>query len=216
MANEKDKKQEPEVRNVIVDIECLQTGMIAAADVMNAYGTPILRKGREVQSKHISQMRLSDIRQIEIVAPPDDEKSQPPSKVHINDYPRHLEKLQAARIMVVDDARSVQLVLAQQFREAGLKVVAVAGNADEALARAQNLKPTLITMDISMPGRDGISAIPELIAMLPDVRIVMITALSDQDRMVQSLEAGAVKFITKPLDYEEVKKAIIETIIPKK
>lgn len=199
-----------------VDVECLQIGMIAASDVMNAYGTPIVRKGREVQSKHISQMRLSDIQHIDILAPVQNEDEPQAPRININFYPQHKEKLQAAKIMVVDDARSVQLMLAQQFREAGLRVVAVAGNADEALARAQHFKPTLITMDISMPGRDGISVMPDLIALLPGVKIVMITALSDQDRVIQSLEAGAVKFITKPLDYDLLRKTIIETIISDK
>ena len=197
----------------LVDIECIHEGWVAAADVMNSYGTPIVRKNRPVESKHIAQMRLSEIKEIEVIVPDGAEGQDQAGRVHINDYPRHLEILKNARVLIVDDSRSVQAVLKQRFTEAGLNVVGVAGSGPEAIQMARTLKPTLVTMDLSMPDMDGITAMRPIIASVPGVKVVVISALGYQDRIVQSLEAGALQFFTKPLDYEKLKKQIIEILI---
>ena len=193
-----------------IDVECISEGMLAAENVISPYGTMIVRKERPIEHKHIAQMRQAGITQIEALYPPPDISKQ---RLHINDYPKHVEKLKNARVMVVDDSKSVRLVLGGVFRGAGLNVVGAAESGEQAIQMALDLRPTLVTMDLSMPGMDGASAIPHVLRVSPGCIVVVVSALGYQDRVLESLEAGAVKFFTKPLDYEELKRQCIELII---
>lgn len=193
-----------------VDVECISQGMLAAEDVISPYGTYIVRRERPIGHKHIGQMRQAGITQIEALFPPADADMQ---RLHINDFPDHTERLQQERVMIVDDSKSVRLVLSGVFRAAGLNVVGAAEDAEAAIRLAGELKPTLVTMDLSMPGMDGASAIPHVIKRSPGCVVVVISALGYSDRISESLEAGALKFFTKPLDYEELKRQCIELLI---
>jgi len=195
-----------------IDIECISQGMLAAENVISPYGTPIVRKERPIQHKHIAQMRQAGITQIEALYPPADATKQ---RLHIDDFPDHTERLKMERVMVVDDSKSVRMVLGGIFRAAGLNVAGTAEDAEQAIRMAGELKPTLVTMDLSMPGLDGAKAIPHVLTRSPGCIVVVVSALGYSDRISESLEAGAVKFFTKPLDYEELKRQCIELLIKK-
>ncbi|MFC1474943.1 response regulator [bacterium] len=208
----KKKKKEEKIdeRAVKMDIECIEKGMIAAIDIYNDYGTVIVRKQRTIEGKHILQMRLADIREIDVIPP---EKDELPSKLHISNYPEHKDKLEAARILIVDDSKSARLLMKMLIEAAGLKVVGAAGNNEDAFQRFEKLKPTCVTLDISMPGEDGTQIIKPMLAVNPDTRIIMVSSLNYEDIIVESYELGAEQFISKPFDHEEFKKKLIESII---
>lgn len=208
-----EKKVEGQER---IDIERLRKGMMAAADVNNIYGTAIIRKGRIIEGKHILQMRIANIKEIDVIVEKKEEEAAPESEwksVHISDYPGNESKLESAGVMIVDDSRAARMLLKELLEDAGLKVVGAAKDVDEALERAANLKPDCITLDISMPGKEGTEAIKPLLQMNPGVKIVMVSSLGYEDRMVEALKLGAVKFVTKPFDHEELKRVVITSII---
>lgn len=203
-----DKKTENFIE---VELESVQKGMKAAEDVYNNYGTIVIRKSRPIQSKHLAQLKLAGVAKIKVVPPDEDEIRKKP--LHIRDFPEYAEKFKNARFMIVDDSRTVRLVMKAIIEEMGLKVVGAANNVTDAIDRAVKLKPNYVTLDISMPGGDGTMAIRPILNELPDARIIMVSTLGYQDRIVEALEMGAVQFISKPFDREHLKQVLINTII---
>jgi len=203
-------KEKKEEKFQEVDIEMIREGMRAAKDVYNEYGTIIVRAKREIKGKHIQQFRLSNVKKIPILPYED---SAPQQRIHINQYPQHLEKLRKATVLVVDDSKAAVFVIKSALEDAGLKIAGEAFNADEALQVAPRLKPSCITLDITMPGREGTAIIPRLLELCPTTKIVMVSSSGYQDRIVESLELGAVKFISKPYNPETLKKVVIDAIV---
>lgn len=102
------------------------------------------------------------------------------------------------RVMVVDDhpvvRDGIQQVL-QHFRE--LEVVGQAGDGEEAVRLAVELTPEVIVMDVIMPGKDGVDACREIIDLLPDTRVLMLTASSAPHAVVEAIAAGASGYLLK-------------------
>ena len=109
-----------------------------------------------------------------------------------------------ANILIVDDSRTSRKILRRILEEAEHTIVGEAVNGEEGYLKYQELKPDVVTLDITMPNMDGIEALKELIAIDPDVTAVMITAAGQQNKLIQALKIGAKKFITKPFEKEEV------------
>ena len=107
-----------------------------------------------------------------------------------------------AKILIVDDALFMRKILADIFSEAGHKIVGEAENAKEAVELFKKLKPDIVTMDIIMPEIDGIStlkAIKHILKSDKDAKIVIVSAMGQQDMVVESIQAGAKDFVVKPL-----------------
>lgn len=109
-----------------------------------------------------------------------------------------------ARILIVDDSRTSRKILKGLLEEAGHDVVAEAVNGDEGYLKYKELKPDLVTMDITMPVTDGIQALQLIKHVDENAHVVMITAAGMKDKMMQAIKYGADEFITKPYDKEEV------------
>ena len=103
------------------------------------------------------------------------------------------------RVLVVDDSETARLLLRRMVETAGdIKVVGQACDGREAVDLARTLKPDLITMDVRMPGTDGLKATEEIMAVAP-TRIVMVTnEASDAEVCFQAMRAGALDVMTKP------------------
>src|SRR5207253_4522388 len=82
-----------------------------------------------------------------------------------------------ARVLVVDDAAFMRKMVSDALTKGGHEVVGEAGNGVEAIARFQELKPEVMTLDITMPEKDGLSALREIIALDPGARVIMCSAL---------------------------------------
>ncbi len=210
--SEKTKRELPLIK---VNIECLEDGMRAASDICNDYGTPIIRRMRKIESKHITQFRMAGIEIIDVWDEEHDEhnrKEQVPS-IHIDDYPRHLSRLVNTNVLIVDDSKSARMVLRYLIEDTGLKVVAEAGGGREGIEKAREFKPTLITLDISMPDVDGLTALPDILSASPGSKVIMISSLGYKDRIVEALTLGAAQFVTKPFSHSGLQKVVINTII---
>jgi two-component system chemotaxis response regulator CheY len=113
-----------------------------------------------------------------------------------------------ARILVVDDAAFMRMMIKNIILELGHEVVGEAGNGQQALALYQELQPDLVTMDITMPDMDGIAAVKEIRAVDPNAKIIMVSAMGQQALVLEAIQNGAKDFIVKPFEKERIRDAI--------
>jgi two-component system chemotaxis response regulator CheY len=90
----------------------------------------------------------------------------------------------------------------------GHDVVGEAGNGVEAISQYQALKPEVMTLDITMPEKDGLAALKEIIALDPAARVIMCSALGQESKVLESIKAGAKDFVVKPFQPDRVIEAV--------
>ncbi|MEO6062867.1 MAG: response regulator transcription factor [Thermoflexales bacterium] len=113
------------------------------------------------------------------------------------------------RVMLVDDHEVVRLGLMTLINDRDdMAVVGEAGDAASAVREAERLKPDVILMDIRMPGEGGIEATRQIMARLPEMRIVMLTSFADDELLVRAISAGAVGYVLKQVGNAELLRAI--------
>ncbi|HYK73903.1 MAG TPA: response regulator [Pseudoneobacillus sp.] len=113
-----------------------------------------------------------------------------------------------ATILIVDDAKFMRMTLTQILVKAQHEVIGEADNGIKAVELYRELKPDLVTMDITMPEKSGIEAVKEIKEQFPNARIIMCSAMGQQKMVVEAIEAGAKDFIVKPFDEGRVLDAI--------
>ncbi|AKU16763.1 ANTAR domain-containing response regulator [Luteipulveratus mongoliensis] len=111
------------------------------------------------------------------------------------------------RVVVAEDEALIRMDLAEMLGEAGYDVVAEVGNGEEAVAKARELKPDLVVMDVKMPVLDGISAASQIgeDGIAP---VVMLTAFSDKDLVERASDAGVMAYVLKPFTIDDLRPAI--------
>ncbi|HEY8463308.1 MAG TPA: response regulator [Bacillota bacterium] len=112
------------------------------------------------------------------------------------------------RILVVDDAAVIRLMLKKIIESDDYEVVGDASNGTEAVEKYQELHPDLVTMDITMPDMDGIQAVKAIKKIDPNAKIVMCSAMGQKIMVLEAIEAGAANFIVKPFDEVKVKEVL--------
>jgi two-component system chemotaxis response regulator CheY len=118
----------------------------------------------------------------------------------------------ASRLMIVDDSNIMRrhIERSQQFDD--LEVVGSASNGVEAVELFKRTDPDVVTMDLTMPHMDGIECIAQLVALKPNVRILVISALADKATAVEAMEKGANGFLNKPFTDRQLNEAIAELL----
>ncbi len=109
----------------------------------------------------------------------------------------------AKSILVVDDAAFMRMMIRDILAKEGY-VIHEAVNGRDAVEKYREVMPDLVTMDITMPELDGISALKEIRATAPDARVLMVSAMGQQKMIVEALEAGAMDFLVKPFQPTKV------------
>lgn len=117
-----------------------------------------------------------------------------------------------ARVMIVDDATFMRTALRQMLERNGYTVVGEAENGVEAVRKYSELKPDIVTMDITMPEMDGIEALKAIRKNDPGARVIMISALGQESHVREAVILGARSFIVKPFKEEYVVKTIKQAI----
>ncbi len=117
-----------------------------------------------------------------------------------------------ARVLVVDDAAFMRKMVSDALAKGGHEVVGEAGNGQEAVDRFQELKPDLMTLDITMPEKDGLQALKEIIALDPAARVVMCSALGQESKVLESIKIGAKDFVVKPFQPDRVIGAVAKAL----
>jgi DNA-binding NarL/FixJ family response regulator len=113
------------------------------------------------------------------------------------------------RVLLADDHDVVRRGLTALLDGAGgFTVVAAASDGEEAVALAAEHQPDVVLMDLSMPGVDGIEATRRLLAERPDTRVVVLTSFSDRERILDALDAGAVGYLLKDAEPDELLRGI--------
>lgn len=112
------------------------------------------------------------------------------------------------RLMIVDDSPAIHVIIEKAARANGLEVCAHAKNGDEAVKQFELTKPDVITMDITMPIKDGLAASKEILAKYPGARILMLSAMGDEELVNEARSIGISRFMRKPFKGEDIIKEI--------
>ncbi|HHZ19895.1 MAG TPA: response regulator [Firmicutes bacterium] len=112
------------------------------------------------------------------------------------------------RVLVVDDAAFMRMMIKDILRKGGYEVVGEAEDGAKAIEKYRELKPDLVTMDITMPDMDGITAVKEIRKIDPNALIIMCSAMGQQAMVIDAIQAGAKDFVVKPFQPDRVLEAI--------
>ena len=114
-------------------------------------------------------------------------------------------------VLICDDVDAMRMLLRVVIElRPGLKVVGEAGDGDEAIAEAKRLQPDVILLDLSMPGRTGFDALPEIRQVAPKAKVIVLSGFVASTSAPAVIELGAALFIEKGANPEEIVAAIEE------
>ncbi len=108
------------------------------------------------------------------------------------------------RVLIVDDASVVRLMIKKVLQQDDFEIVGEAVNGKDALAKYKELKPDLVTMDITMPEADGIQATKDIIAFDENAKIVMLSGIDQKEMLWKAIKAGAASYIVKPFENDRI------------
>ena len=112
------------------------------------------------------------------------------------------------KILIVDDAAFMRMMIKDILTKNGFDVVGEAEDGLQAIDKYNELRPDLVTMDITMPEMDGIAALKVIKANHPNATVIMCSAMGQQAMVIDAIQAGAKDFIVKPFQADRVIEAI--------
>ena len=112
------------------------------------------------------------------------------------------------RVLIVDDAAFMRMMLKDILTKNGYEIAGEAENGRRAVELYRELKPDAVTMDITMPEMDGITAVKEIRKLDPEAKIIMCSAMGQQLMVMEAIQAGARDFVVKPFQQERVLQAL--------
>ncbi|MDC7232418.1 MAG: response regulator [Spirochaetales bacterium] len=120
----------------------------------------------------------------------------------------------ALKVLIVDDSMFVTKQISQILTSEGFEIVGTAADGAEGVEKYKELYPEvdLVTMDITMPRMDGVTALEKIIEFDKDASVIMVSALGKQDLVKKSLMVGAKNYIVKPLDRKKVLERVVSAI----
>lgn len=118
----------------------------------------------------------------------------------------------AVRVLIVDDAAFMRMMIKDILSKNGYEVVGEAENGLKAVEKYQELKPDLTTMDITMPEMDGISAVKEIKKFDANAKVIMCSAMGQQAMVIEAIQCGARDFIVKPFQPDRVLEAVRKVV----
>ena len=114
--------------------------------------------------------------------------------------------------MIADDSDAIRMVLKDVLEIGHHEMVAEVSNGVEAVEKFNVTKPDLLLLDLAMPKQDGLDTVKQIIATNPNAKIVMITASDNLKTMQECLKAGALAYVLKPFDFDQVLKIISKSL----
>jgi two-component system chemotaxis response regulator CheY len=118
----------------------------------------------------------------------------------------------ALKVLIVDDSQIMRDVLSKFLGNYNLEIVGTARDGEEAIALFRELKPDLVTLDITMPKIDGLAALKEMKKIRSQAQIIIVSAINDKSIVLKALDAGAALFINKPVSEAAVRSAIEKVV----
>lgn len=116
------------------------------------------------------------------------------------------------QVLVVDDSMIIRNKISRLPDSAGYHVIDTAKDGKEAIQKCAQYHPDIVTLDLTMPGMDGLQAIPKLIEIKSNILILVVSALSDQATGLEALELGASGFLNKPFTDEQLLKSLTRMV----
>lgn len=104
------------------------------------------------------------------------------------------------KILVVDDAKVIRMVIKRLLTLHGYEVAGEAGNGREAVEKYKELRPDAVTMDIIMPEVDGIQGLKDILAFDKQAKVIMISAIDQRDSLTDAIRNGATDYVVKPFE----------------
>ena len=118
----------------------------------------------------------------------------------------------AKNILICDDAAFMRMMIKDILTKNGYEIAGEAENGQKAVEKYNETKPDLVLMDITMPEMDGIEALNEIMASDSNAKVIMCSAMGQEQMVISALRGGAKDFIVKPFENERVTQAIAKTI----
>lgn len=116
------------------------------------------------------------------------------------------------KLMIVDDSNIIRRRIERSQQIDRLEVVGAAANGRDAIEMFRRTSPDVVTMDLTMPEMDGIECVQQLVAINPDVLILVVSALADKATAVEAIEKGANGFLCKPFTDRQLNDALEELL----
>lgn len=113
-----------------------------------------------------------------------------------------------ARILIVDDAAFMRSMIRGILTKEGYEIAGEAQDGNEALSKYKELKPDLVTLDITMPNKSGLEALASIIEFDPKAKVIMCTAMGQQSMVMDAIKLGAKDFIVKPFQPSKVLESV--------
>ncbi len=117
------------------------------------------------------------------------------------------------RLLVADDALIIRQIIKDMATAAGWEVVGEASNGQEAIERYRELHPDAVTLDMVMPGHDGLHALHGIMEFDSDAKVLVVSALEQRGVLKDAIKAGASDFVAKPFDKKSLQ-ATLEQLVP--
>jgi two-component system chemotaxis response regulator CheY len=112
-----------------------------------------------------------------------------------------------ATILIVDDSAFMRMRCVATVKELGHETIE-AGDGQEAIDIYKEQKPQAVLLDITMPNTDGLTALREILAIDPDAKVAMVTAMGQQGMVMEAIKVGAKDFVVKPFEPARIKAAL--------
>lgn len=116
------------------------------------------------------------------------------------------------KILVVDDALFMRVAVSKMFEGWGYTVIGQASNGKEAVEKYDELRPDIVTMDVTMPIMSGLDAVKAITDMHPQANVIIVTAMGQPRLRAKALANGAKGFLTKPFEPEHLR-SLVDDII---
>lgn len=113
-----------------------------------------------------------------------------------------------ARVLVVDDALFMRKMVSDALTKGGHEVIGEAADGAQAVEQFKALDPDVCTLDITMPEKDGLEALRDILVLDPGARVIMCSALGQDAKVIESIKAGARDFVVKPFQPDRVLEAV--------
>ena len=117
-----------------------------------------------------------------------------------------------AKILIVDDAAFMRMMIKDILTKNGYEVAGEAENGVVAVSKYGEIKPDLVLMDITMPEKDGIQALKDIKAIDSGAKVIMCSAMGQQAMVIEAIQSGAKDFIVKPFQADRVIEAVKKVV----
>ncbi len=112
------------------------------------------------------------------------------------------------RVLIVDDAAFMRISIKNMLVKNGFEICGEAENGEVAVQKFAELSPDIVTLDITMPEKDGLTSLKEILAINPNANVIMVSAMGQENMVREAILAGAKGFIVKPFKEETLMNAL--------